>query len=66
MAKKSLSTLEILIGNYKKRMPKKKSKRKLGNSKIKKGMEMITTQYMKKGSIENEHEMLVYMINEGF
>ncbi|KAL4429104.1 hypothetical protein ABPG74_015132 [Tetrahymena malaccensis] len=66
MSKKSLSTLEIIIGNYKKRMPKKKSKRIVGNQKIKKAMEQVTSYYVQKGSIENEHELLLFIISEGY
>ncbi|EWS72874.1 transmembrane protein, putative (macronuclear) [Tetrahymena thermophila SB210] len=66
MSKKSLSSLEIIIGNYKKRVPKKKSKRIAGNQKIKKAMEQVTSYYVQKGSIENEHELLLFIISEGF
>ncbi|KAL4472309.1 hypothetical protein ABPG72_011670 [Tetrahymena utriculariae] len=66
MSKKSLSSLEIIIGNFKKRMPKEKSKRIVGNQKIKKAMEQVTSQYVQKGSIENEHELLLFIISEGY
>lgn len=58
--------MEILICNFRKRVPKKKVKRNQGMKMIHVAMEKLKIRFMKNGSIKNEHDLLFFIVAEGF